>query len=56
MKIRLTVEVEVAHRTGVFVAKDEIAEEIREWIENADEGEVYLDESEYEVVSWEVIS
>jgi hypothetical protein len=56
MKIRLTVEVEVEHRTGKFVAKDEIAEEIGEWIENADEGDVWIDESEYEVVAWEVTS
>jgi len=54
MKIRIVIEAEVTHRTGVFVSKDEIAEELVTWAEMADEGEVYIDESEYEVEAWEV--
>lgn len=54
MKIRFIVEVEAEKTTGKFVGKDEIAEEIGLWIEGADEGIVYVDESEYEVTSWDV--
>lgn len=54
MKIRLTVEVEVEHVSGVFVTKDEIAEEIGLWIEGADEGIVYVGDSEYETTEWAI--
>lgn len=54
MRVKLVVEVELEHRSGVFVSKDEIAEELVSWIESADEGEVYVDDSEYEVVAWSV--
>lgn len=52
--IKIIVEVEVEKTTGKFVAKDEIAEQIVESIEGADPGSLYVDESEYEVVAWQV--
>lgn len=54
MKLTLTVEIEVEHREGLFVSKDDVADEIGLWLEGADEGSVYVEDSEYEVVAWDV--
>lgn len=56
MKFTFTVEVEVERTTGKFASRDEIAEQILEWIEGCNEGEISgvgADcESEYEIAEW----
>lgn len=53
MRIAFTVEVELEKTTGKFVAKDNIREELRELLTSITDT-LYIDESEYEVTSWEV--
>jgi hypothetical protein len=55
MRMKFTIEVEVARTSGKFVSKDEIRESIREEIEGADPGSITVgDNSEYETTSWSV--
>lgn len=54
MIIRFEVVVEVEKTQGKFVSKDDLREEIRSEIEGADPGSIQVDESEYDVQSWEV--
>ena len=49
-----TVTVEVAHVEGKFVSRDDVAAELADAIEQADPGNISVDESEYEVVEWGV--
>ncbi|QPE04151.1 hypothetical protein IT882_13215 [Microbacterium schleiferi] len=57
-KFSFTVEVEVERESGKFASRDEMAEQIQEWLEGADEGSVSGigadGDSEYAVTSWEV--
>lgn len=54
MKITITIEAEVSHVTGKFIAKDELADEITSELEGADPGSLYVEDSEYEIVDWNV--
>lgn len=54
MILRFEVVVEVNKTQGKFVAKDDLREEVRSALEEADLGTIEVDESEYEVQSWEV--
>lgn len=54
MKLKFTVEVEVERTQGKFASKDDIAEQIKEAIEQADPSEVTVEDSTYEVQSFEV--
>ena len=54
MKITLKIEAEVERTTGKFISKSDIAEELKSEVENSDPGSVSIDDSEYEVTSWEV--
>jgi hypothetical protein len=51
--IMLTVEVE--RLNGPFASRDELTEQVRDSVENADPGSLFSEAgSEYEVVSWGV--
>lgn len=52
--LRYTIEVEVERQSGKFVSKDALSEEIEQWLENANETQISVDESEYEVIDWTV--
>jgi seryl-tRNA(Sec) selenium transferase len=53
MRLTFTVEVEVERITGKFASRDELAEQMVNAIEGADEGTWYGDnEGEYETTSW----
>ena len=54
MRLTFLVEVELSHTTGKFVAKDEIADQLRDALESANLGTVDVDDSVYEVESWDV--
>jgi hypothetical protein len=49
-----TVTVETERTTGKFVSRDAIADELRTALEDADPGSVYVEESEYDVILYEV--
>lgn len=53
-----TVTVEVERESGKFAARDEISEQITEWLEGADEGSIdgigADGESSYSTISWTV--
>ena len=57
-RFTFTVHVELEHQSGKFVTREEMAEELLDWLENADQGS--LDgigadgESTYETTTWEV--
>lgn len=53
-KITFTVEVNLQHNSGKFIAKDELADEILSSIEGADPGSIYIEDSEYEITDWNV--
>lgn len=58
MKFTFTVEVEVQRVQGKFATRDEVEEQVSEWLEGANEGTVdgvgADGDSEYEVVDWSV--
>lgn len=58
MRFKLTVEVEVERQQGKFASRDEIEDQLREWLESANEGSVSGvgsdGDSEYDVVDWSV--
>ena len=54
MNISITVTVEVEHTTGQFVGRESLVEELISTIEGADPGSFQVDDSEYDVTSWEV--
>ncbi len=55
MRIKVTVEAEVDHITGVFASKDEITDQIVDAIESADYGQWSGDNGgEYETSDWTV--
>jgi hypothetical protein len=49
-----TVTVETERTTGRFVSRAELADELRQALEDADPGSVWVDESEYEVIDFNV--
>lgn len=53
-----TVTVELEREQGKFATRDEMAEEIIEWLQNADEGSIYGigadGDSTYNTTQWEV--
>ncbi|WP_047523900.1 hypothetical protein [Microbacterium sp. ZOR0019] len=57
-RFTFTVTVELEREEGKFAARDEMADQLREWLEGADEGTVSGigadGESSYAVTSWEV--
>jgi hypothetical protein len=57
-RFTFTVTVEVDRESGKFAPRDEIADELIAWIENADEGGISGigadGDSEYTVTSWDV--
>ncbi len=54
-----TVTVTLERESGKFAPRDEMADELISWLENADEGSVSGigadGDSEYTVTSWEVV-
>jgi hypothetical protein len=54
MQILFEVAVEVEKEQGKFVSKDEIIDQIASELESVDPGTLYVEESTYAVVSWEV--
>lgn len=54
MKITVTIEIEVERQSGKFRSKDDVADALIAEIEGANPGSVDVDETEYEVVSFEV--
>lgn len=54
MRIKFTIDVELQKTTGKFMSKEDVAEEIREELEGTDPGTVEVDETEYEIIVWEV--
>lgn len=57
-RFTFVVTVEVERESGKFAPRDEIAEQISEWLEAADEGQVCGigadGESDYDVTNWSV--
>lgn len=57
-KFTFMVTVEIEREAGKFASRDEMAEAVVEWLENADEGSIYgigVDgDSTYNTISWEV--
>jgi hypothetical protein len=57
-KLTFTINVELERTEGKFASRDEMAEEILGWLENANEGEVSgigADcASTYEITAWDV--
>jgi len=51
MRVTLTVDVELQHVSGLFVGREAAAVELGEVIQDADPGDLYIDDSEYRVVS-----
>lgn len=51
---RFMIEVETERTEGKFVSREEIEEELRNEIENSDPGNISVEDSEYEVASWDV--
>lgn len=54
MKFKFTVEAEVERIQGKFRSRDEISEQILEWLERADEQQIDVEESQYETTDWTV--
>ncbi len=58
MKFRFEVEVEVERIEGKFAGRDEIEDQIFEWLTNADEGQIdgigADGSSQYETIDWSV--
>lgn len=55
MKIRFEVEVEVKKASGKFCSKDDVANAILEQLEGSDPGSITVDDTEYEVESFQVV-
>lgn len=51
-----TVQVEVERTEGKFVSRDAIAQELFDSLETANPDTLSVEDSEYEVVMWDVIS
>lgn len=49
-----TVTVETERTTGKFVSREALTDEIRTAIEDANPGSLYVEESEYEVIQFDV--
>jgi len=49
-----TITVEVEKQSGKFVSRESLRDELATGLEDADPGDLWIDESEYAVVSWEV--
>lgn len=55
MRFSFTVEVEVERVQGKFASRDELSDQMVEWLENANEGSLTGEnEGEYEVTDWTV--
>lgn len=57
-RFKFEVEVTVERTTGKFASREELADAIRDMLENADEGSIYSvgadGDSEYETTEWQV--
>ena len=54
-RFTFTIEVEVERVQGLFASKDELHDQIADWLDSANEGSIQTDaDAEYEVTSWEV--
>jgi hypothetical protein len=53
-RLRYTIEVETERVSGKFASKDAMSEEIESWLEAANQEQLDVDESEYEVVDWSI--
>jgi len=51
MRIVLTVEIELEHVTGLFIGREAAAQELVDVVQDADPGDLYIDDSEYRVAS-----
>lgn len=49
MRITFTITAEVRHQSGKFIAKDEVAQTIIDELDGCCPGDLYIDESVYEV-------
>jgi predicted transcriptional regulator len=55
MRFTYTVNVDVERVTGKFASRDELGDEVREWLEEANQGTISTEaEAEYEVTDWDV--
>lgn len=58
MNLRFVVEVEVERESGKFASKDDVREEITQWLEDANQGEISGigsdSDSIYNVTDWTV--
>lgn len=52
--IRIVIEAEVEKTSGKFVSREALGEEIVSELQGADPGSLSVDDSEYDVTSWEV--
>jgi hypothetical protein len=51
MRVILTVEVELEHVSGLFISREAAADELVDVIQDADPGDLYIEDSEYRVAS-----
>jgi len=51
MRLILTVEVELEHVSGLFISREAAADELVDVIEDADPGDLCIDDSEYRVAT-----
>jgi protein involved in ribonucleotide reduction len=60
MRFEFNVAVEVERESGKFASRDEIAEQLTEWLEEANGAQVFGvgadGNSEYNVINWDVNS
>ncbi len=53
-KMRFTIDIELQKTAGKFASKESVEEEIFNWLTDANQQTVEVEESEYEVVTWDV--
>jgi len=54
MIFSFTIETEVEKTGGKYVGKEEIAEALKEALDDADPVTLYIEQSQYETTSWDV--
>lgn len=55
MRFNFAIEVEVERTEGKFASKDELQEQIQEWLEQANQGTLEGENGgQYEVTEWDV--
>lgn len=54
MRVYITMEVEVERVQGKFASRDAIEENLRAELDGANPGTLDVDDSEYEIIDWEI--